>query len=284
MVLTVLNVLETLPTSTPWRDPVSLHLYIEASKRAFADRILFGDPAFVSIPVDELVSKGRALRMLQEIGWGATPPERVSQAAEPKAEGIHTSHLSVVDADGNAVSLTTTINTPFGAAVVARGTGILLNNEMDDFASAPGEPNAYGIVGSEANAVAPGKIPLSSMSPTIVFAGPTTESPVRLVVGSPGGSRIPTTVIQVIYNHLAHGAPVDVALSQGRIHQQHLPEEVFVEPFALDAATMGLLRLRGHRLRETRPWSNAAAIAVDPLTGLRTGAADPRGVGTAEAQ
>lgn len=285
IVLSVLNALETLPTDLPWRDPLELHLYIEASKRAFADRRLLGDPDFVDFPLASLISKERARGWVESIGFEATPPEAIPgpEAGEFK-EGAHTSHLSVVDAEGNAVSLTTTINTPFGAGIVAKGTGVLLNNEMDDFASAPGVPNAYGIVGSEANAIAPGKVPLSSMSPTIVFAGETPTSPVRMVVGSPGGSRIPTTVIQIIVNHLAHGAPVDVAVAAGRIHQQHLPESVFVERLALDAATLGLLRLRGHRIVEGGTWSNATVIAVDPETGLRTGAADPRGVGTAMAE
>lgn len=290
VVLSVLNALETLPPDLPWRDPLALHLYIEASKRAFADRRILGDPEFVDAPVDLLISKERARAWVEEIGFDATPADAIrtpgleATPAEPLREGAHTSHLSVVDREGNAIALTTTINTPFGAGIVARGTGVLLNNEMDDFAAAPGVPNAYGIVGSEANAIAPGKVPLSSMSPTIVFAGPTPDTPVRLVVGSPGGSRIPTTVVQIVYNHLAHGAPVDVAIAQGRIHQQHLPEAVFVEPMALDAATAGLLLLRGHRLVESGTWSNATAIAVDPDTGVRTGAADPRGVGTAMAE
>lgn len=286
VVLSVLNAMETLPADLPWRDVRALHLYIEASKRAYADRMRLGDPDFVQVPVQELVSKERARAWVEAVGHDATPSASIAvpQGSTPAVEGEHTSHLSVVDAEGNAVSLTTTINTPFGAAIVAKGTGILLNNEMDDFASAPGVPNAYGIVGSEANAIAPGKVPLSSMSPTIVFGGPTPDAPVRLVVGSPGGSRIPTTVIQVVLNHLVHGAPIDVALAQGRIHHQHLPEEVFVEPFALDATTIGLLRLRGHRIVEGGTWSNATAIAVDPETGLRTGAADPRGVGAAIAE
>jgi len=287
VVLSVLNALETLPPQTPWRDPLALHLYIEASKRAFADRHLLGDPDFVDAPVERLVSKERARAWVEEIGFLATPPHAIAPGVEGAGtwrEGAHTSHLSVVDREGNAISLTTTINTPFGAAIVARGTGILLNNEMDDFAAAPGVPNAYGIVGSEANAIAPGKVPLSSMAPTIVFSGATTDSPVRLVVGSPGGSRIPTTVVQVIFNHLAHGMPIDQAIAQGRVHQQHLPEVVFVEPHALDAATAGLLMLRGHRLVEAGTWSNATAIAIDPETGVRTGAADPRGVGTAMAE
>nr|PZM91324.1 MAG: gamma-glutamyltransferase [Pseudomonadota bacterium] len=285
IVLSVLNALESLPPQTPWRDPVALHLYIEAAKRAFADRRLLADPAFVDVPVDRLVSKERARNWVEEIGFLATPPEAIAPGgAESPREGAHTSHLSVVDREGNAIALTTTINTPFGAGIVARGTGILLNNEMDDFAAAPGVPNAYGIVGSEANAIAPGKVPLSSMAPTLVFSGPTTDSPVRLVVGSPGGSRIPTTVVQVIFHHLFHGMPIDQAIAQGRIHQQHLPEVVYVEPYALDAATAGLLMLRGHKLVETGPWSNATAIAIDPETGIRTGAADPRGVGMAMAE
>lgn len=283
VVLSVLNALETLPDDLPWRDPLELHLYIEASKRAFADRQLLGDPGFVDFPLASLISKERARGWVEAIGFDATPPEAIPGAAELR-EGAHTSHLSVIDAAGNAVSLTTTINTPFGAGIVAKGTGILLNNEMDDFASAPGVPNAYGIVGSEANAIAPGKVPLSSMSPTIVFAGETPESPVRMVLGSPGGSRIPTTVVQIILSHLGHGAPVDAAVAEGRIHQQHLPEAVFVERRALDAATVGLLRLRGHRIEEGGTWSNATVIAVDPETGVRTGAADPRGVGTAMAE
>lgn len=294
VVLTALQVLETLPDGLPWHDSETIHLYVEALKRAFADRALFGDPAFVDVPVRALVSPERARRIAASIGTRATPAARVPPAqgtdlaAAPRpamAEGgMDTTHLSVVDAAGNAVSMTTTVNYSFGAAIVAKGTGVLWNDEMDDFSIAPGVPNVYGVVGSEANAVAPGKRPVSSMAPTIVFAGPDTRAPVRLVVGAPGGPTIPTTVIQAIANHLAWGMSIDRAIGTGRLHHQHLPDVIWVEPFALDAATIRLLRLRGHRLEQREPWGNATAIAVDPATGVRTGAADPRGIGTALAQ
>ncbi|HWV38745.1 MAG TPA: gamma-glutamyltransferase [Vulgatibacter sp.] len=293
VLLMALNVMETLPRETPWREPSALHVYIETLKRAFADRALIGDPAFVDVPLAPLVAKDRAARVRAAIGWAATPSEEIPPGegtslapaeAQPATEGPDTTHLSTIDAEGNAVSLTTTVNYAFGAGIVAKGTGVLWNDEMDDFAIAPGVPNAYGVAGSEANAVAPGKVPLSSMTPTIVFDGPDTDAPVRVVVGSPGGPRIPTTVLQAILAHVDHGANAQKAITLGRIHHQHLPDVVYYEPFALDAATVGLLRLRGHRLVESSPWSNATIITVDPETGVRTGAADPRGTGAAIAQ
>ncbi|MEZ4273517.1 MAG: gamma-glutamyltransferase [Myxococcota bacterium] len=145
-------------------------------------------------------------------------------------------------------------------------------------------PNAYGIVGSQANAVAPGKVPLSSMTPTLVFEGPTFESPIRLIVGSPGGSRIPTTVVQVIMHYLDQGADVERAIALGRVHHQHLPDLVSLEPFALEAATRAQLTRQGYVLEDDSYWSNATAIAVDPTTGVRTGAADFRGFGRAMAE
>ncbi|AKU92144.1 gamma-glutamyltransferase [Vulgatibacter incomptus] len=295
VLLTVLNVLETLPAQTPWRDPVSLHLFIETMKRAFADRALFGDPAFIDVPVAALVSKERAARLVSSIGFPSTPATSIPpgegaelglgpEDARAVGGGTDTTHLCTIDAAGDAVSLTTTVNYGFGAGIVAKGTGVLWNDEMDDFSIAPGVPNAFGVSGSAANAVAPGKIPLSSMTPTLVFDGPTTDSPVRVVVGSPGGPRIPTAVAWALYALLAYGADVEKALGLGRIHHQHLPDVTLYEPFALDSATLGLLLLRGHRLEEAGTWSNATMIAVDPKTGVRTGAADPRGSGTAIAQ
>ncbi|MEE8408375.1 MAG: gamma-glutamyltransferase, partial [Myxococcota bacterium] len=297
VVLTILNLLETLPDGIAWHDPRAIHLYIEASKRAFADRYLIGDPEFVDDVTRNLIAKDRAALLAVIIGDQATPAAEVppGQGAQlpppPKRrisavplDGADTTHLCTIDADGNAVSLTTTVNYGWGSGVVARGTGVLLNDEMDDFAVAPGVPNAYGIVGAEANAVQPGKVPLSSMSPTIVFQGPTTTTPVRLVVGSPGGPRIPTTVTQIIVNHLTYGADIAKALALGRIHHQHLPDVVRVEPLTIDTATAQLLQRHGHVLEEQKPWSNATAIAVDPTTGVRTGAADPRGIGVAIAE
>lgn len=297
VVLTILNVMETQPANRAWRDPSALHLYLEASKRAFADRYLLGDPSFVKDVTRGLVAKDRAALLVEIIGPQATsaadvPPGQGAQLPPPLGEkerprlqqSPHTTHLCSVDAEGNAVSMTTTVNYGFGSGVVAKGTGVLWNDEMDDFAVAPGVPNAYGIVGAEANAVAPGKVPLSSMSPTLVFAGPTVRSPVRLVVGSPGGPRIPTTVAQVILNHLDAGADVGRAIAFGRVHHQHLPDKVLVERYGLDALTIADLERRGHVVEVSEAWSNASAIAIDPETGVRTGAADPRGVGVAIAE
>ncbi len=294
VLLTVLNVLETLPRDTPWRDPAAMHLYVETLKRAYADRALVGDPGFVDVPVAPLVAKDRAKKLVERIGNRATPALEIPPAqdtavasAGPRAVGgggMDTTHLSTVDAQGNAVSMTTTVNYGFGAGIVAKGTGVLWNDEMDDFSIAVGVPNVYGVVGSEANAVAPGKRPVSSMAPTIVFAGDSVKSPVRMVVGSPGGSRIPTIVLQAIHNHLAYGADVEQAIALGRVHHQHLPDVTAVEPFALDSTTVNLLRLRGQTVEQQKTWGNATAIAIDPETGVRTGAADPRGIGVAVAE
>ena len=237
VVLTLLNALESLPPGTPFRDEPALHRYVEASKRAFADRALLGDPSFVPDPTPALVRKERAAKLVASIGARATPSASVppgafadvAPAAAPLAPtgSTHTTHLSIVDEAGNAVALTTTVNYSWGAGIVAGGTGVLWNDQMDDFAAAAGASNTYGLVGSRANEVAPGKVPLSSMSPTMVFEGPSASSPLRLVIGSPGGPRIPTTVAQAIVAHLAHGADVARAIALGRVNHQHLPDTVF---------------------------------------------------------
>ncbi|WP_026736688.1 gamma-glutamyltransferase family protein [Fischerella sp. PCC 9605] len=194
----------------------------------------------------------------------------------PRHESTETSHLNVVDAQRNAVSLTFTINTGFGAGVVADGTGIVLNNEMDDFAAAPGVPNAFGLVGNEANAIAPRKTPLSSMTPTIV----TEHNRLRLVVGAPGGGTIITQVLQVILNVLEYNMDVGAAVSVPRFHHQWLPDELRLEPFAFDALTLVELQRRGHKFKpETKPWGNINALALTP-EGTLEGAADPRGEGS----
>jgi gamma-glutamyltranspeptidase / glutathione hydrolase len=187
--------------------------------------------------------------------------------------------VSVVDAEGNAVALTTTVNYWFGACVVVPGTGILLNDQMDDFDVAPGVPNAYGLVGSGLNAPAPGKVPLSSMAPTFLFDA---KGRLELVLGAPGGSTIPTTVAQVIVHWVDDGMRLDEALAAPRIHQQHLPEAVQVEPNGLEAATASALEARGHVLqRAPRPIGNAQAVRIDWETGLREAASDPRFEGAA---
>ncbi|MER3590146.1 MAG: gamma-glutamyltransferase, partial [Mastigocladus sp. ERB_26_1] len=193
----------------------------------------------------------------------------------PRHESTQTSHLTVVDAQRNAVSLTFTVNLGFGAAVVADGTGIVLNNEMDDFAAAPEVPNVFGLRGNEANAIAPCKTPLSSMTPTIV----TENGRLRLAVGAPGGGTIITQVLQVILNVLEYNMDVGAAVSVPRIHHQWLPDELRVEPFGLDALTVAELQRRGHKIKQTQPWGNINAIAVTSDGSLEA-AADPRGEGS----
>jgi gamma-glutamyltranspeptidase/glutathione hydrolase len=294
ILLTILNAMERLPAERPWREIDALHTYIEISKRAFADRQLLGDPAqvgYVRDLIPGLIAKDRAALLLQVMdarasdpatipaGQGAQVPWQATRT-EPAPEGAHTTHFCVLDEVGNAVSLTSTINYVFGSGVVARGTGVLWNDEMDDFATAPGVPNAYGIVGSLANRVAPGKVPLSSMAPTLVFEGRSPAAPVVMVVGSPGGSRIPTTVAQAMLAYFDHGMPIDQALAAGRLHQQHLPAVVYLERHAIDDATRLALEARGHLFEEQDPWSNATAIVVE--RGMAFGAADPRAVGSAQ--
>lgn len=280
-VLQVLNVLEHLDVGSVYRSPEVLHAYVEASKQSYADRAAWlGDPAFVKMPVDTLISKTWAKQIFEQIHG---KPARPAAKVPPLKEGDHTSHLSVVDAQGNAAAITTTVNYIFGSCVVARGTGVLLNDEMDDFAAKPGEPNVYGLVTGEANAVAPGKVPLSSMAPTIVFAKDQPEK-VQLVVGTPGGSTIPTTVIQAIVNVLDYDMPLDRALSTPRIHHQYLPDVIRVEPNGLESATWKALEKMGHALTVGREWGNAHAVYVDPVTGVRFGASDMRGEGRAIGQ
>jgi gamma-glutamyltranspeptidase / glutathione hydrolase len=201
-----------------------------------------------------------------------TTIERLQQAPESQ----DTSHLSVVDQDRNAVSLTFTVNYGFGSGVVVPGTGILLNDEMDDFVSAPGVPNVFGLVGGEANAIAPNKIPLSSMTPTIV----TEKGQLRLLTGSPGGSTIITTNLQILLNVLVYGMDVQKAVAAPRLHNQWLPDQVRVERWGFDTLTLEALRRRGHQIEEGSPWGNASAIEVT-AEGWLEGAIDPRGEGAA---
>jgi gamma-glutamyltranspeptidase / glutathione hydrolase len=182
----------------------------------------------------------------------------------------------VVDKNRNAVSMTFTVNLEFGAGVVAKGTGIVLNNEMDDFSVAPNTPNAFGLVGQKANEIAPRKIPLSSMTPTIVTEG----GKLKLVVGSPGGSTIITTVFQILLNTLVYKMDAGQAVSASRIHHQWLPDKLRVETNGLDAPTLDALRKRGHEIDMRSPWGNASLTLVKPDNTLE-GAADPRGEGIA---
>ena len=249
---------------------------------AYADRSThLGDPEFYDVPVSQLIDPGYADLRRQHIDMKAAQNSEDVMAADAAMlatfkESEDTSHLTVVDGERNAVSLTFTVNGGFGAGVVAEGTGILLNNEMDDFAAAPGVPNLFGLVGGEANAIAPGKTPLSSMTPTIV----TKNGQLRLATGSPGGSTIITTVLQVLLNVLEYGMDAGEAVAAPRLHHQWFPDITRVEKWGFDTATLNNLQNRGHELVEQSGWGDAGAIVVTP-EGWLEGAADPRGEGTA---
>ncbi len=301
-VVQVLGALEKLrPQGMNFRDPEALHLYTEAVRRVYVDRVKYlGDPAFVKIPMERLTSVG----YVADLAGGIDPKKATPSASLlPPVEGAsgstlknqdggtwydpssvpdkkNTTHISAIDKDGNAVALTTTVNYAFGSCLVARGTGVLLNDEMDDFAARPGVPNAYGLVGGEANAIAPGKVPLSSMSPTLVFSKDDPKK-VMLAVGSPGGSTIPTTVIQVISNVVDHRMDVVRAVSQGRLHHQYLPDELWVDRWGLEPATQAALEAKGHKIRPQEAWGDAEAVYSDPTTNLRYAASDPRNEGAA---
>ncbi|MFM5982280.1 MAG: gamma-glutamyltransferase [Sphaerospermopsis kisseleviana] len=279
--LQMLNIIgDTDLKSLGWNHPDAIHLMVESMKIAYSDRAKYlGDPDFVQVPVSELISKNYAQKRRQQINMKkAIPSTEIKPGLKTTTipEKTETSHLNVVDAERNAVSLTFTINLGFGAGIVTPGTGIVLNNEMDDFAAAPGVPNAFGLVGNEANSIAPRKTPLSSMTPTIV----TENNRLRLAVGSPGGSTIITQVLQIILNVLEYKMDVGAAVSVPRIHHQWLPDVLLVQSWGLDALTLQDLRRRGHKIKETAPWGNANAIAVTENDTLE-GAADPRGEGLA---
>jgi gamma-glutamyltranspeptidase/glutathione hydrolase len=268
----------------PSRDPEVIHRYVEAVRRAYVDRARYlGDPAFNPIDLPKLSSREYVEKELMASFDAKKATASKSLLAVPGNEPVgkkNTTHLSVIDSAGNAVSMTTTVNYSFGSCIVAKGTGVLLNDEMDDFAAQPMTPNAYGLITGEANAVAPGKIPLSSMSPTLVFAR---EDPKRvmLAVGSPGGSTIPTTVIQVISNII--DGPMDVvrAVGNGRIHHQYMPDAILVDRFGLEPATARALEAKGHTLNRTEGWGDAEAVYRDPVNGLFSAGSDPRNEGSA---
>src|SRR5215475_3279533 len=271
VLLETLNILEGYQLSDLKQgSPASLHLLIEAMKRAYADRARYlGDPAFVNAPTNILLAKDYAAKQRASIDADhATAAADVATALPPR-EGSNTTHYSVVDRNGNAVSNTYTLNFPYGVGLVADGTGVLLNNELDDFTAAPGASNAFGLVGYEPNLPGPGKRPLSSMSPTIVLKN---GQPV-LVTGSPGGSRIISAVLQVIVNVLDHGMDVAAAVAAPRLHNQWLPDEVKVEP-GFPQETLDGLKARGHKVAESMGYSSANSIFVTP--GGLLGAADPR--------
>jgi len=266
----------------------SLHRVAEAMKLAFVDRAAYlGDSDFVDVPVDALVSPAYADRLRARISppWWRKAPwhwgrERAIRVSAPglAAEDGGTMHLSVTDAAGNAVAITQTINLLYGSGITVRGTGILLNDEMDDFSVATNEPNAFGLVDTHgANAVAPGKRPLSSMTPTIVVR----DGRVFMVSGSPGGPRIITTTLLTLLNVIDWGMDVQEAVAAPRFHHQWVPDRLLVER-AFPADVIEALRARGHEVQiSKRDWSSAQAIVIDPDTGVHYGGTDPRTDGAA---
>jgi gamma-glutamyltranspeptidase/glutathione hydrolase len=270
VLLETLNILEGFPMpELKQGSAASLHLMIEAMKRGYADRAHYlGDPAFARAPIATLIAKDYAAKLRAGIDPDRATPATDAIFAAPR-EGSNTTHYSVVDAEGNAVSNTYTLNFPYGVGLVAEGTGVLINNELDDFTAAPGASNAFGLVGFEANLPGPGKRPLSSMSPTIVLKD---NRPV-LVTGSPGGSRIISTVLQVIVDVLDYHMDVAAAVAAPRLHHQWLPDEVRVER-GFPEEVLAALRAKGHIIVEPMGQTSANSIAVTPA-GL-FGAPDPR--------
>ena len=291
----ILNILEGFDLAKFGnRSAESIHLTVEAFRRAFYDRADFmGDPDFAKVPVPQLIDKKYAA------AWRATiNPERASVSKDLKRppfedlervadsrplalhESENTTHYSVVDSDGNAVSVTTTLNNSFGSHVTAAGLGFLLNDEMDDFSSKPGVPNMFGLIQGPANAIGPGKRPLSAMTPTIVLK----DGKPFLVLGSPGGPTIITTVANVLMGVIDYGLDIQQAVNAPRFHHQWLPDEIRVEE-GLSPDTMNLLRSRGHKLDTRSYWGDGECIMIDPQsggkTGERLGAADARNNGKA---
>jgi gamma-glutamyltranspeptidase/glutathione hydrolase len=265
----MLNILEGYDLGTLARAD-ALHDMIEAMKRAYADRaVSMGDPDFVQMPIARLLSKPYAAGLRAAIGARATPAADIRPGMPAQAEGRNTTHFSIIDRDGNAVSNTYTLNFSFGLGLVTDGTGVLLNNELDDFTAKPGAANAYGLVGFDANLPGPNKRPLSSMTPTIVLK----DGKPFLVTGSPGGSRIITAVLQVIVNAIDFHMPIDQAVSAPRLHNQWEPEETFVEP-GFDADLLAALQARDHKIVPTAPHTDANSIEVTPDGYV--GAADAR--------
>src|SRR5450756_3144160 len=269
--LETLNILEGFPMSDMKQGTApSLHVMIEAMKRAYADRARYlGDPDFISAPVSTLMSKEYAAKQRASIDLARATPWTDALSATPPHEGSNTTHYSVLDSRGNAVSNTYTLNFPYGVGLVAEGTGVLLNNELDDCTAAPGASNAFGLVGFEANLPGPGKRPLSSMSPTTVL----TDGKPVLVTGSPGGSRIISTVLQVIVNVLDYHMDVAAAVGAPRLHHQWLPDEVRIEHGLAGDAIAGL-KAMGHHVAEPLGQTSANSIAVTDHGLL--GAPDPR--------
>jgi gamma-glutamyltranspeptidase/glutathione hydrolase len=277
VLLEMLNILEGYDLKKmDWASSDRYHLMTEAMRRAFADRAEYmGDTDFVKVPIAGLIDKKYASQLR-----GTIDPQRASTSEQVKAgkpagyESDETTHFTVVDADGNAVANTYTLNNSYGSAVVAKGTGIIMNDEMDDFAAKPGTPNLYGLIQGERNAVAPGKRPLSAMTPTFVLRK---DGSLWFTVGSPGGPTIINTVLDVITNVIDYNMNIQQAIDAPRIHHQWLPDELVYEPYGLSGDTQKALSQRGHKLVDKpRYLGDCEGIMIEEKTGIRLGATDPR--------
>ncbi|MGA9566716.1 MAG: gamma-glutamyltransferase, partial [Candidatus Korobacteraceae bacterium] len=292
----ILNILEGYDLAKQGdRSAESIHLTAEAFQRAFFDRTEFmGDPDFSKIPVAQLIDKRYAAAWRETIplhkatlAGDVKRPAIFSQldqyaAAHPQPnvvrESENTTHYSVVDPEGNAVSVTTTLNGSFGSFVTAEGLGFLLNNEMDDFAAKQGVPNMYGLIQGPANAVGANKRPLSAMTPTIVLK----DGQLFLVLGTPGGPTIITTVANVLMGVVDYGMNIQESVNAPRFHNQWLPDLVMLEKFGISPDTVRILESMGHKIKDDREfWGDAECIAIDPKTGERLGASDGRNNGKA---
>ena len=274
------NILELYDLgSLPWHGHERVHLYAEAWRRAYADRNHYlADPDFVDIPLKRMTSPTYAQERAASISLNAaTPSLDVGPGMEAPQDRKNTTHFSVVDELGNAVAVTTTLNSSYGSKVTVNGAGFVLNNEMDDFSAKPGTPNQFGLVQGENNAIAPGKRMLSAMTPTIVLDP---EGSLRMVTGTPGGGTIITTVFQTISNVLDYQMNVVEAVSAPRVHHQHLPDQIFYESGGLDAETVRSLEVLGHTVFE-RPGISGDVQMILIEDGLLSAWSDPRRGGRA---
>jgi gamma-glutamyltranspeptidase/glutathione hydrolase len=277
----ILNVLEQYNLrEVGYHSSDYVHLLAETFKRIYSDRARYlGDTDFVDVPVDTLISRAYAARLRNAIDMKkATSALEISQNQNQIFEGNHTTHYSIIDKNGMVVAVTTTINSGYGSKVVIDGAGFLMNNEMDDFAVKPGQPNYYGLVSYEVNAIAPEKRMLSSMSPTIVVK----DGKPFMTVGAMGGSRIITAVAQIILNVIDHNMDIQQAVDAPRIHHQWLPDIIRCERFAFPLDVKLNLEKRGHEINFSDHYSSEAhAILIDLEKNVINGAADSRFTGTA---
>ncbi len=272
----MLNILEGYDLKKLGRNDEALHYFVEAMRRAYADRAVYmGDPDSVKMPIAGLISKEYAAELRKGIAGKATPSSDIKAGKPAGVEGQNTTHFSVIDRDGNAVSNTYTLNFSYGLGLIADGTGVLLNNELDDFTAKAGASNAYGLVGFAANLPGPNKRPLSSMTPTIVLK----DGKPFIITGSPGGSRIITAVLQIVTNVIDFDMSIAEAVTAPRLHHQWMPDTVYVES-GFPQAVLDDLSARGHKLEATRPATSVNSIQVLPKSEFQpqryVGAADPR--------